>query len=55
MKIEGYMDLTIQEVKEILKDFAINQGYDATEVSFPTQLNNNSIISISIEVKSKKK
>ena len=53
MKVEGYVDLTIQEVKEILREYIEKQGYDVNEVFIPEQISSTSIISVGIEVKSK--
>lgn len=53
MKVEGYMDLTLEEVKKILAGYAESQGYEANEVFIPEQINSNSTISISIVVKPK--
>ncbi len=51
MKIQGYMDLTLEEVKKILADYATSQGFEPTAVNFPEVINSNSTISIDINVK----
>lgn len=51
MKIEGYMDFTIPEVKEILRNYAISQGYCPKEVEIPMNINSESIITVVIDVK----
>jgi len=52
MKVEGYVDLTIIEVKQILKEYIEKQGYDVSgEVFIPEIISQNTIISVGIEVK----
>lgn len=53
MKVEGYMDLTVEEVKKILADYAESQGYEPNAVHIPKEINSNSTISIEITVKPK--
>lgn len=45
------MDFTIPEVKEILRNYAISQGYCPKEVEIPMNINSESIITVVIDVK----
>ncbi len=50
MKVEGYVDFTIEEVKQILADYVRSQGYEPTEVWFPQTLREDSNVNVGIEV-----